>query len=270
MAYESVADAADPRLRDYLALTDTSLRRTLEPVEGLFVAEGEKVVRRAVAAGYRLRSVLLSPRWVDPLRDLLDGLDVPVLVADDVLLRQVTGYHVHRGALASVHRPPERTAADVLTGSRRVAVLEGFVDPTNVGAVFRCAAALGLDAVLLDPRCADPLYRRSVKVSMGAVLELPYARLSPWPSALATVRAAGLVVVALTPSPDAAALGDLAAADARRCALLLGSEGTGLSAAALALADRRVRIPMHRGVDSLNVAAAAAVAFWSVTGGACR
>jgi tRNA G18 (ribose-2'-O)-methylase SpoU len=267
--YET-AVAGDPRLHDFLSLTDVALRRALEPAEGLFVAEGETVIRRAVARGFALRSVLLTSRWLPTLRDLLDPLDVPVLVADDALMADVTGFAVHRGALASVRRRPDRAVAEVLATADRVVVLEGMVDPTNVGAVLRSAAALGIDGVLLDPRCADPLYRRAVRVSMGSALALPHARVSPWPGGLEEVRAAGLALVALTPDPMADDLAQLPADTARRCALMLGTEGPGLSRGALAVADRRVRIPMRAGVDSLNVGAAAAVAFWAVTHGADR
>ncbi len=266
-AIHRVDSPDDERLADYVRLTDTSLRRVLEPAAGLFVAEGEKVIRRAVAAGYPVRSLLLSQRWLDPLRDLLDPVDVPVYVAAAATLEAVTGYVVHRGALASMQRLPLPTAEQLLTTARRVAVLEGIVDPTNVGAVFRSAAALGMDGVLLDPRCADPLYRRSVKVSMGAVFQLPYARVEPWPQGLTLVRDAGLGLLALTPDGAAVPIDELSADQTTRCALLLGTEGPGLSGAALAAADAHVRIPMSHGVDSLNIAAAAAVAFWAVTRG---
>jgi tRNA G18 (ribose-2'-O)-methylase SpoU len=262
-----VAESTDSRLADYRDLTDTSLRRVLEPAGGLFIAEGEKVIRRAVAAGYPVRSLLLAERWLPALTDLLDDLDVPVLVAPESVLEAVTGYVVHRGALASMERLPLAEADDLLATAKRVAILEGIVDPTNVGAVFRAAAALGMDGVLLDPTCADPLYRRSVKVSMGAVFALPYARLEPWPGGLARVREAGLTILALTPTPEAIALDELGPALTTRCALLLGTEGPGLTPRALAAADAAVRIPMDHGVDSLNVAAAAAVAFWVVTRG---
>lgn len=262
-----VDDPADPRLADFVRLTDMQLRRVLEPVGGLFLAEGEKVVRRAVAAGYGVRSVLLARKWVPGLADVLEPLDVPVYTAADDVIEQVTGFAVHRGALASMQRRPLPTPADLLGTARHVAVLEGFTNPTNVGAVFRAAAALGLDAVLLDPLCADPLYRRSVRVSMGAALTLPYARFERWPQGLTDIRTAGLTLLALTPAPDAVDLDRLTAEDTRRCAVVLGAEGPGLDAGTLAACDRRVRIPMARGVDSLNVAAAAAVAFWQVTRG---
>ena len=257
-----VEDAADPLLADFVGLTDARLRRVLEPAGGLFVAEGERIVRRALDAGYELRTVLLEERWLPSLEPLLVGLDaVQVLVVEPAVLQATTGYAVHRGALATFQRRPLPEPADVLAQSQRVAVLEGMVDPTNVGAVFRAAAALDMDAVLLDPRCADPLYRRAVRVSMGAVLALPYARFTRWPADLDLARAAGLTVLALTPAADATAIDDLDPAATRRCAVLLGTEGAGLTARAQAAADVRVRIPMSRGVDSLNVAAAAAVAF---------
>jgi tRNA G18 (ribose-2'-O)-methylase SpoU len=183
-----------------------------------------------------------------------------LVVAPDVL-RDVTGYEVHRGALATFARRPLPAPSDLLADAHRVAVLEGMVDPTNVGAVFRAAAALGMDAVLLDPRCADPLYRRAVRVSMGAVLALPYARFERWPAGLEDVRSAGLTLLALTPAPDAIPIDDLDQAGTARCAVLLGTEGEGLTPRAQAVADLRVKIPMSRGIDSLNVAAAAAVAF---------
>jgi tRNA G18 (ribose-2'-O)-methylase SpoU len=259
----TIEDPADPRLADYVNLTDVGLRRQLEPAGGLFIAEGDRVVRRAMAAGYRLRSVLLEKRWLPGLADVLDPVDVPVFVVDDRLMRSVTGYPVHRGALAAVHRRELPTPGQVLAGADRVVVLEGVVEPANVGSVFRAGAALGMDAVLLDPRCADPLYRRAVKVSMGAVFTLRYARLSRWPADLDAVRDAGLTLLALTPALDAVDLDELAVRT-RRYAVLLGTEGEGLTPRAQAAADVRIRIPMAHDVDSLNVAAAAAVAFYAL------
>ena len=259
-------DATDPRLGDFVGLTDARLRRALEPELGLFMAEGERIIGRALAAGFRLRTVLTERRWLAGLWPSLEHLDgVDVLVVEPDVLRDVTGYQVHRGALATFERRPLPEPAELVRDAARVAVLEGMVDPTNVGAVFRAAAALGMDAVLLDPRCADPLYRRAVRVSMGAVLALPYARFDRWPAGLDQVRAAGLTVLALTPAPDAVPIDDLDPACTARCAVLLGTEGQGLTSRAQAAADLRVRIPMSRGVDSLNVAAAAAVAFHAVT-----
>lgn len=261
----------DPRLADFVGLTDVALRRRREPAEGLFIAEGDKVIRRALAAGYRLRSLLLAEKWLPSMGEALDAAaaaGAPVLVGEEALLEQVTGYVVHRGALASMQRRALPDAATLLSEASRVAVLEDVNDHTNIGAIFRGAAALGMDAVLLSPRCADPLYRRAVKVSMGAVFTVPYARLQSWPDGLHDVRSAGLAVLALTPDPAATPLPAVPAQTLARCALLLGAEGTGLSREALAAADVPVRIPMARGVDSLNVGAAAAVAFYAVTHGA--
>ncbi|MDQ1628578.1 MAG: hypothetical protein QOI54_2322 [Actinomycetota bacterium] len=263
MRLTPVDDPHDPRLSDYVGLTDVALRRRTEPALGLFMAEGEKVIRRAVDAGYRLRSVLLEARWVAALRDVLDGSDAPVYVASPALLEGVTGYPVHRGALAAMDRRALPSVADVLRGARRVVVLEDIVNHTNVGAVFRSAAAMGVDAVLVSPRCADPLYRRSVKVSMGTVFQVPWTRLEPWPDGLHRLRAAGFVVAALTPALDSVELGELSRTVPDRLALLLGTEGDGLSPASVAAADLVVRIPMAGAVDSLNVAAAAAVALWA-------
>ncbi|CAM5498230.1 TrmH family RNA methyltransferase [Streptomyces fumanus] len=263
----TVEDPEDPRLADYTDLTDVELRRRREPAEGLFIAEGEKVIRRAAQAGYAPRSLLLSAKWVDPLRDLIDRLDAPVYVVSPELAERVTGYHVHRGALASMARKPLPTAAGLLGAARRVAVMESVNDHTNIGAIFRSAAALGMDAVLLSPDCADPLYRRSVKVSMGAVFSVPYARLETWPRGLDAVREAGFTLLALTPDERAKTLDETAPHRMDRVALMLGAEGDGLSARALSTADAWVRIPMSHGVDSLNVGAAAAVAFYAVTAG---
>jgi tRNA G18 (ribose-2'-O)-methylase SpoU len=262
-----VTDAADPRLADYRELRDVALRRRLEVEHGLFLAEGEKVVRRAVAAGFPVRSFLMAPRWLEPLADVLAASDAPCFVAPDALVEQVTGFHVHRGALAALQRRPLPSVAEVLADARRLAVLEDLVDHTNVGAILRCAAAFGLDAVVLSPRCADPLYRRAVKVAMGAVFSVPYARMTDRRSGLADLRSAGFTLLALTPAPDAVGLDELGPAvtgPGSRLALLLGSEGDGLSSHWQDAADLRVRIPITDRVDSLNVAAAAAVAFYAL------
>ncbi|WP_411071838.1 TrmH family RNA methyltransferase [Streptomyces sp. cmx-4-25] len=257
----------DPRLRDYTGLTDVELRRRREPAEGLFIAEGEKVIRRAGQAGYAMRSMLLSAKWVDTMRDVIDGSEAPVYVIDPDLAERVTGYHVHRGALASMQRKELPEAAGLLAGARRVVVMESVNDHTNIGAIFRSAAALGMDAVLLSPDCADPLYRRSVKVSMGAVFSVPYARLEGWPRSLETVKEAGFELLALTPAERAVPIDEAAPHKLDRVALMLGAEGEGLSQKALRAADEWVRIPMAHGVDSLNVGAAAAVAFYAVATG---
>lgn len=263
----TIDDPDDPRLGDYTGLTDVELRRKREPAEGLFIAEGEKVIRRAKQAGYEMRSMLLSAKWVDVMRDVIDEVPAPVYAVTPDLAERVTGYHVHRGALASMQRKPLPTADALLTGARRVVVMEGVNDHTNIGAIFRSAAALGMDAVLLSPDCADPLYRRSVKVSMGAVFSVPYARLETWPRGLEAVREAGFTLLALTPDEKATSIDTAAPHRLERVALMLGAEGEGLTTKALMAADEWVRIPMAHGVDSLNVGAAAAVAFYAVATG---
>ena len=259
---EFVTDVEDPRLADYARLTDMGLRTSLESAQGLFIAEGTKVISRAVAAGYPVRSMLIAERRLDDLA-ALPAAGVPVYVVPDEAAERLTGYGVHRGALASLHRKPLPEAAALAATARRVIVLEDLVDHANVGAIFRSAAALGVDAVILSPRCADPLYRRAVKVSMGAVFAVPYARMTGWFDGLAGLRAAGFRLLALTPDRTAAPIDEAVAGD--RIALLLGTEGDGLSSRWLREADQAVRIPMHpgalaAGVDSLNVVAAAAIA----------
>lgn len=263
-----IDDPDDERVADYRALTDVELRTRWEPPHGLFIAEGELVLRRALRAGYRPRSVLVDAKRVDQFADLESELtfaDAPMYTGSQRVLEAVTGFHVHRGVLASFHRKPLRDAAEVLSTARRVVILENLNNHTNLGAIFRGAAGLGMDAVLLSPSCADPLYRRSVRVSMGEVFAIPYARLEPWPAALRQVRDAGFTLLALTPAGDALPIQRLDAAARQRPALLFGAEGSGLSGSAVRASDHRVAIPMRRGVDSLNVAAAAAVAFWELT-----
>lgn len=261
-----VADPGDPRLADYTRLTDVGLRTCLEAERGLFMAEGTKVITRAVAAGYAVRSVLLAQsRLADlPALGLRDD-GTPVYVVPDEIAERLTGYRVHRGALASLNRKPLPAVREVIKDADRIVVLEDLVDHGNVGAIFRCAAALGVDAVLLSPRCADPLYRRSVKVSMGAVFAIPYARMTEWFDGLAELRNGGFRVLALTPDERATPIDAAVAGSGPRAALLLGTEGDGLSARWLREADEVVRIPMRpaargAGVDSLNVVAAAAIA----------
>jgi tRNA G18 (ribose-2'-O)-methylase SpoU len=259
---ELITDPDDPRLADYRALTDVDLRTKFEAPHGLFIAEGELVLRRALAAEYRARSILVETKRLPQVADL--GSAGPIFHAHEAVLEQLTGFHVHRGVLASIHRRPLPEPADVIAHATRLVILENVNNHTNVGAIFRGAAALGMDAVLLSPSCADPLYRRSVRVSMGEVFAVPYARLEPWPAALSTLTHAGFTVLALTPAPDAVPIQALTAAQRERPALVLGAEGAGLSAAVMRAASARVVIPMRRGVDSLNVAAAAAVAFWEL------
>ncbi|WP_203566807.1 TrmH family RNA methyltransferase [Aestuariimicrobium ganziense] len=262
--YLEVDDPHDPRLADYVRLRETTLRQSIEAEHGLYIAEGEKVIRRALEAGHQPRSLMLAPRWIEGLRDLLDGLDVDVWVVSPALAEQVTGFHVHRGALASMRRP-EVTPLDDLFGSRRLVLCEDLVDHANVGAIIRCAAGLGWDAVALSPRSADPLYRRAVKTSMGTVFSLPWTRLGETVDDLRRLRDAGFCLVAAALTCDAVTLDALPADLALRpLALLLGTEGDGLSDAWLDEADVVVSIPMARGVDSLNVATAAAVLCWEL------
>ena len=254
-----ISDPDDPRLADYRDLRDVELRKSLETSEGLFLAEGEKVVRRAVAGGFEPRSFLMAPKWLDGLADTLATTDAPCYVMSEKAAEEVTGFHVHRGALASLKRRPLPSVDSVLEGARSVLVLEDIVDHTNVGAIFRSGAALGFDAVLLAPRCADPLYRRSIKVAMGAVFALPWTRLPDWYEALPSLSAAGFTTVALTLADDAVDI-EKAVEGVDKVALVLGSEGHGISPRWQEAADRRAIIPMSAGIDSLNVAAATAVA----------
>ena len=260
MAEQILVDSAsDARLADYRDLRDVSLRKHLESTHGLFLAEGEKVVRRAVEAGFTPRSFLMAPRWLDGLADVLAMSSAPCFVVSEALAEEVTGFHVHRGALASLERRPLPSPASVLESARSVLVLEDIVDHTNVGAIFRSGAAFGFDAVLLSPRCADPLYRRSIKVGMGAVFTTPWTRLDDWFEALPTLSSLGFTTVALTLAPDAQPI-ESAVAGVDRVALVLGSEGHGLSSRWERAADRRATIAIAPGIDSLNVAAATAVA----------
>ncbi len=259
-----IDDPDDVRLRDYVGLTDMELRKRSEPQRGLFIAEGEKVIGRAVAAGYPMRSMLLSDKWLDLMAPVIGRAGAPVYVGSEALLEQVTGFHVHRGALAAMGRVPLPDPAALLEAARRVVVLEKVNNHTNIGAIFRSAAALGVDAVLLAPDCADPLYRRAVRVSMGTVFAVGWAKLEPWPQALGLLKEHGFRCMALTPAPDAVDLRALRLERGQKVALMLGSEGEGLSPRVMAQCEVKVRIPMAAGVDSLNVAAAAAVACYAL------
>ena len=264
---EPITDPQDPRLHDYVGLTDVALRRRTEPERGLYVAESEKVIRRALAAGHHPRSFLMGERWLTDLGDVVTAAEangIPVFVGDPDVIEALTGFHLHRGALAAMQRPELPTVAHVLDGARRVLVLEDIVDHTNVGAVFRSAAALGVDAVLVTPRCADPLYRRAIRVSMGTVFQVPWTRIDPWPGAVSLLGDLGFTTAALALRQDSVGLDELAADPPDRLALILGTEGDGLSHRTLAEVDLTVRIPMLGGVDSLNVAAAGAVAAWAL------
>lgn len=256
----------DPALADYSRLTDVALRRVTEPAGGLYLAESTKVITRALAAGHRPRSVLLQEQWLPDIAALLDPFPhVPVYVGDAGTLETLTGYHLHRGALAAMHRPRLPEVPAVLEGARRVVVLDGIVDHTNVGAIFRSVAGLGADAVLVTPTCADPLYRRSVRVSMGTVLQVPWTRLPEWKAGAADLlHASGFHIAALALDDAAVSLDAFTTAPPERVALVMGAEGDGLGRRALASADSIVTIPMLHGVDSLNVASASAVALWAL------
>ncbi|WP_119697569.1 TrmH family RNA methyltransferase [Microbacterium halotolerans] len=269
-------------LADYRSLTDVALRRRLEPEHGLYMAESAKVLARALAAGHSPRSVMTAEKWLSDVERILGehALDeVPVYVVPDDVAERVTGYTVHRGMLAAMNRPADRPVAELLAGvtertgsatqrdgdprRTRIVILEDLVDHTNVGAVFRSAAALGVDAVLVTPRCADPLYRRSVRVSMGTVFQVPWTRIDDWPGGLQELKDAGCVVAGMTLGEGAISLDELVAEDHENLALVFGSEGHGITSRTDRVLDRRVTIPMMGGVDSLNVAAASAVAFYA-------
>ena len=265
MLITRISDLTDPALDDYSRLTDVALRRVSEPAGGLYIAESTKVITRAIAAGHRPRSVLLQEQWLPDIEPLLaDFPDVPVFVGDSPLLERLTGYHLHRGALAAMHRPELPDPRVLLAAATRVVVLEDIVDHTNVGAIFRSVAGLGADAVLVTPRCADPLYRRSVRVSMGTVLQVPWTRLPEWDVAAPILHDEGFTIAALALADDAVTLDAFAAQPPSKVAFVLGSEGDGLSRHALGAADTVVTIPMLHGVDSLNVASASAVALWAL------
>ena len=263
----------DERLAEYTHLTDVALRSKHEPAKGIYIAESSEVIRRALDAGHRARSLLMAEKWLPSMADVIEQVgggeegDVPVFVADAQVLRSITGFHLHRGALAAMDRPALRPVREVVAGARRVVVLEDIVDHTNVGAIFRSVAGLGADAVLVSPQCADPLYRRSVRVSMGTVFQVPWTRLAEWPGGLDELRDEGFVVAALALAPDAVTLDEFLVDPPDRIALVLGAEGDGLSRSALQSADIVVRVPMSGGVDSLNVAAASAVALWALRSG---
>lgn len=276
MPREYIDDADDLRLADYRDLTDTALRRVKEPQEGLYIAESVQVIQRALGAGHTPRSVLTQRRWLAQVEEMLGEGDTPVFVVADEVAEQVTGYAVHRGALASMRRPEMPSVSALLddaltaprdpgrrTGRARIAILDGLADHTNVGACFRSAAAMGIDAVLVTPQCADPLYRRSVRVSMGTVFQVPWTRIDEWPDGTAELARAGFVTAGMTLAEGAITLDDLVAEDHPRLALVFGNEGTGLSPLTQERLDRRVTIPMMGGVDSLNVAASSAVAFYA-------
>lgn len=253
-----VAGIDDRRLADYVDLADPDSRRKRERDE-LFVAEGLIAVEKLIASGHRTRSILTTPRFAPRVEQLAGALDVPILVAADDVVRATVGFNFHRGVVAAADRRPLPPVADVIARATRIAVLEGLNDPENLGLIARSARAFGVDALVLDPRCIDPYYRRTVRVSMGEVLLLDVARSDDWPADLGQLARAGFETWALTPTPNGDDIWSLAVPE--RLALLLGAESPGLSDGALASVSRRVRIPIDPAVDSLNVGHAAAVAF---------
>lgn len=271
----------DPRLDAYARLTDVQLRNRLEPEKGLFIAESEKVIERAVAGGMEPLSLLMEEKFlpgmtpvIDQIGELWPGKSLPVFIVPHGQLKKLTGFELTRGALGAFRRPAPLSVADVCAGARRVAVLEDITNHTNVGAIFRSAAALGMDAVLVTQACYDPLYRRAVRVSMGTVFQVPWARIGvdsgrtgagSWAhDGVPLLHELGFKTAALALSDDSVPLDDPQLAAEEKLALVLGTEGDGLAASTIARCDYTVRIPMKHDVDSLNVAAASAVAFWEL------
>jgi len=262
-----VDDLPDREIAEYSQLTDVRLRASTEAANGLYIAESTKIIDRALAAGHAPRSFLMTRLWFPRLVEMLSGRwasAVPILIGSDSRVEAVTGFHLHRGALAAMERPADVPVADAVADARRVVVVEDVVDHTNLGAIFRSAAGLGVDAVLLSPACADPLYRRSIRVSMGTVFQVPWARFTTWPHGLAALREDGFTVAALALEDDSVPLREFAAEPPDRVAVVMGTEGDGLRRATVAAADATVLIPMAHGVDSLNVAAATAVACYAL------
>ena len=276
MPIHSISTAEDPRLLAYWGLTDVALRRKSEPENGIYIAESAKIIERAVACGHTPVSILMADNWLAKMRILLPGIsdndfgNIDVFTSSHTVLEELTGFHVHRGALAEMIRPAPLSLDSVLNGARRVVVLEDIVDHTNVGAIFRAAAGLGIDAILVTPKCADPLYRRSIRVSMGAVFTVPWTRIPQWPASMDLLKGLGFITVAISPqnvgSQESQDLREFAARPLNRVALILGTEGEGLTAASLETCDHSVHIPMSNAVSSLNVASAAAVVFWALQG----
>jgi tRNA G18 (ribose-2'-O)-methylase SpoU len=260
-----VTDLSDPRLADYSHLTDVALKKARGTEHGLYLAESALVLERALGAGHRPRSVLALGGSVDEAVALV-GDDVPVFSGPGELLAELTGYILHRGLIASMNRPALPDPDELLDRARRIVILENVADPTNVGAIFRSAGAIGADAILVTPRCSDPFYRRAIRVSMGTALQVPWTRVGDWPSTRELLSRHGFHVAALALTPDAVSLRDFDGTSHERLALVLGAEGPGLTDDALAASDTIVQIPMKHGIDSLNVAAASAVAMWALSG----
>ncbi len=254
-------DPDDHRLAPYRALNDVELRRLTEPRDGVFIVEGPVAVDRLMTSSYHALSVLVTPKKLDRLSPSVTQSPTPVLVVALDLMATIVGFDLHRGVLAAGRRPPSRSPSEVLNHAHTAAFLEGINDLENLGTIARSARALGVDALVLDPTCADPLYRRCIRVSMGEILHLPIARSTDWAVTLAEAAASGWQVLALTPSPDAIDIRDVRRQPGNRLALLLGAEGPGLTPLSLAAAHERVRIPLAEGADSINVGHAAAIAF---------
>jgi tRNA G18 (ribose-2'-O)-methylase SpoU len=260
---QDVNDPDDPRLDDFRDLNSVDRRPDLPTGKGLVIAEGVLVVQRMLASRFTPHALLGTDRRLVELRHDLVGSEVPFYRASADVMARVVGFHLNRGVLAAARRVPERSVSQVVDGAHTVAVLEGVNDHENLGSIFRNAAGLGVDAVVFGSGCADPLYRRAVRVSMGHALLVPYARATNWPTELVTLKASGFRLLAMTPHSQASALPEaMAASHDDRIAVLVGAEGPGLTPATLRLSDVRVRIPMSRGTDSLNVATAAALAFY--------
>jgi tRNA G18 (ribose-2'-O)-methylase SpoU len=261
-------DAPAHLLDDYLRLTDSALRRVSEPRNGLYIAESLTILDRALRSGATPRSVLTARKWLEPLAQVLsefpDTTEVPVIVGGEDFLNELTGFHLHRGTLASMNRPTLPSVSDVLRPASRVVILEDIVDHTNVGALFRSVAGMGADGVIVTERCADPLYRRSIRVSMGTVFQVPWTRASSLSELVDTLHRDGWCVAGLALEDRAEDFDSFAASAPDKVALMLGSEGHGLGRKALQLCDVLLRIPMNNGVDSLNVAAAGAVALYGL------
>lgn len=266
-----IADLSMPELDVFARLTEAQLRSRLEPEKGVFIAESPKVITRALDAGCQPLALLMERRHLGGQgRALLEHCGaVPVYTADRAVLAELTGYELTRGILCAMRRPVQPSVEELCVGARRVAVLEGIVDTTNVGAIFRSAAALHMDAVLLTPTCCDPLCRRAARVSMGTVFQIPWTRIgaaaSDWPGAgLAQLHALGFQTAAMALNEHSVSIDDVVLRRAEKLAIVLGTEGDGLARETVAQCDYTVRIPMAHGVDSLNVAAASAVAFWQL------
>ena len=257
---------SDPRLDPFARLTEAQLRCRREPEQGIFIAESPKVIQRALDGGYEPVSFLMEEKHIQgQAAPLLEACpQVPVYTGPGELLSQLTGYPLTRGVLCAMRRPTLPSVEELCAGKRRIAVLEGIADPTNVGAIFRSAAAMHMDGVLVTPNCCDPLYRRAVRVSMGTVFQIPWTRIPQWPEGMEYLHALGFSTVAMALTPEARSIEDPALHTSAPLAIVLGTEGDGLAKSTIAACDYAVCIPMSHQVDSLNVAAASAVAFWEL------